>query len=262
MSGITLLWYKRDLRVSDHPALRRAAELGAPVLPLYVVEPEYWALEDTSARQWAFCSESLVELREGLAALGAPLVVRTGDVVEIFARAREQFGVTRIVSHEETGNAWTFARDRRVAAWARDAGVVWDEVPQSGVVRRLQGRDGWARQRDGFMAAPLIPPLQAGLAAVEVEPGPIPDLDLKPDLCPHRQPGGRSHALSLLGGFLTERGRTYRKDMSSPSRRTACTRPMRACAAQTPRASTRGRWARPGCPLWTPACATPVRAGG
>lgn len=216
MSTITLLWFKRDLRVSDHPALARAAEIGAPVLPLYVVEPDYWALEDTSARQWAFCRDSLLELRDEMAALGTPLVVRKGDVVDVLQRAHSHFGIGRIVSHEETGNAWTYTRDRRVAAWARDAGVVWEQLPQSGVVRRLKGRDGWARQRDGFVSRPLAASLQTGLSGVEVAPGAIPDLALKPDPCPHRQMGGRSRALSLLGGFLTERGRTYRTDMSSP----------------------------------------------
>ncbi|WP_170114426.1 FAD-binding domain-containing protein [Litoreibacter ponti] len=214
MSGITLLWFKRDLRVEDHPALARAAEIGAPVLPLYVVEPEYWALDDTSARQWAFCRESLIELRSALAGLGAPLVVRQGDVIDVLARAHQRFGIGRIISHEETGNAWTYARDLRVAAWARAEGIAWEELPQSGVVRRLKGRDGWAKQRDRFMGQPLVAP--AALKAVAVEPGDIPDPDLAPDPCPDRQPGGRSNALSLLGGFLTERGRTYRRDMSSP----------------------------------------------
>jgi deoxyribodipyrimidine photo-lyase len=80
-----LVWFKRDLRVQDHPALALAAGLGA-VLPVYVVEPEYWALPDTSARQWDFAAESLTALREDLGALGAPLIVRTGDAVEVLAR--------------------------------------------------------------------------------------------------------------------------------------------------------------------------------
>ena len=70
-----LVWYKRDLRVEDHPALCFGAGLG-PVLPLYIAEPEYWALPDASARQWAFVAETLVGLRRDLAGLGAPLVVR------------------------------------------------------------------------------------------------------------------------------------------------------------------------------------------
>ncbi|MEN8935070.1 MAG: deoxyribodipyrimidine photo-lyase, partial [Planktotalea arctica] len=119
----TLLWLKRDLRVHDHPALARAASFGAPVVPLYVIEPEYWALPDTSARQWGFTRECLGSVAEEFAGLGAPLVVEQGDAVECLARTAQRFGVTRIVSHEETGNLWTFQRDMRVKAWARAQGI-------------------------------------------------------------------------------------------------------------------------------------------
>jgi deoxyribodipyrimidine photo-lyase len=52
--------------------------------------------------------------------------------------------ISRIISHEETGNLWTYQRDLRVAAWARSAGVEWIELAQSGITRRLRSRDGWA----------------------------------------------------------------------------------------------------------------------
>ena len=212
-----LVWFKRDLRVTDHPALALAAALG-PVLPLYIVEPEYWRLPDTSARQWAFTAECLADLGDALAGLGAPLIVRTGDAVEVLAALCRAHKITRIVSHEETGNLWTYGRDRRVAAWARDAGIGWQEVPQSGVVRRLRSRDGWARRRDGFMA--LEPAQLEALTAVPgAEPGMIPTaraLRLAEDRCPHRQAGGRAQGLELLDSFLAVRGETYRAAMSSP----------------------------------------------
>ncbi len=209
-----ILWYKRDLRVTDHPALSYALERGDAVLPLYIVEPEYWQLPDTSGRQWAFLRESLLELSEALSSLGAPLVFRSGDAVEVLEALRRLTGAERIVSHEETGNAWTYARDKRVAEWARVQGVHWTELAQSGVGRRLQGRDGWAKRRDGFMARPQVD-APVAMRPHHVASDPIPDLDSN-DRCPERQQGGRQAALSLLGGFLTERGQTYRKAMSSP----------------------------------------------
>ncbi|WP_372613212.1 deoxyribodipyrimidine photo-lyase, partial [Aquicoccus sp.] len=33
-----ICWFKRDLRIEDHPALARAVALG-PVIPLYIIEP-------------------------------------------------------------------------------------------------------------------------------------------------------------------------------------------------------------------------------
>ena len=214
MNDPVILWFKRDLRVADHPALTHALEQGGPVLPLYIVEPEYWALPDTSARQWGFLRECLESLQGDLAQLGAPLIIRSGDAVEVLEALSAQTGAQRLISHEETGNAWTYARDTRVGAWARGAGMRWVELPQCGVVRRLNGRDGWAKRRDGFVYQAQLP-APAALPPHGVEAGPLPEVDLQGP-CPARQRGGRQEALSLLGGFLTERGQGYRKAMSSP----------------------------------------------
>lgn len=214
---VSLLWFKRDLRVQDHPALALAAAAG-PVLPLYVVEPDLWAQPDASARQWAFVAECLTQLRVDLAALGQPLVIRTGDAVTVMQGLHGRYRFERIVSHEETGNAWSYDRDRRVAAWARAQGLPWIEVPQSGVVRRLRGRDGWAARRDQFIAAPAVGAPTA-LAPVAPASGTLPvarGLRLADDPCPNRQPGGRAAGLRLLDSFLDSRGHSYRSAMSSP----------------------------------------------
>ena len=79
---IQVVWFKRDLRTSDHAPLAAAAAAAAgPVLPLYVVEPDYWKLPDVSRRQWLAHRAALEELSVRLSALGAPLIVRTGDAV-------------------------------------------------------------------------------------------------------------------------------------------------------------------------------------
>ncbi len=102
MTGRTplqVVWFKRDLRLHDHRPLLEASRRG-PVLPLLVVEPELWQQPDASGRQWAFASESIADVREALAALGQPLVVRVGEVVAVLERARRQLGVAALWSHE------------------------------------------------------------------------------------------------------------------------------------------------------------------
>jgi len=222
-----LIWLKRDLRLHDHPALTLAAGLGA-VLPVYVAEPELWQQPDASARQWGFVAESLAALRDEMQGYGLTLAVRTGDAVEVLSRLCLRHGISTIISHEETGNGWSFARDRRVAAWARAAGIEWRELPQSGVIRRLGNRDGWQARRDGFMA-PAALPVPAAVHGIEgVEPGPIPTvraLRLAEDRCPHRQRGGRGEGVQALDSFLTGRGAPYRMAMSSPlTAERACSR--------------------------------------
>lgn len=218
----TVLWFKRDLRIHDHPALALAAR-DERLVPIYILEPEYWTLPDTSGRQFAFLQDSLADLQTALHRLGSRLVIRVGDAVQVFEDVYQKVKFDHLVSHEETGNAWTFARDKRVASWARRQGVRWTELPQSGVVRRLQGRDGWAGQRNAFVARAQIAAPKA-LPPCDLPSDPVPTLCAS-DPCSGRQPGGRDHALSLLGGFLTDRGQTYRSAMSSPLEgATACSR--------------------------------------
>ena len=219
MSSLQIVWFKRDLRVDDHRPLLEAAARG-PVLPLYVVEPELWQQPDASERQWLFCRESLIELRQSLSALGQPLVLRSGDVVQVLERARRQFGIDGLWSHEETGNGWTYQRDKRVAAWARANGIQWLEIPQFGVIRRLRSRQGWAQRWEKQMAEPIAP-VPASLQSLDdLDPGAIPDRPtdgLPPDPCPLRQTGGRSMALLELEDFLNNRATHYSRSISSPN---------------------------------------------
>ena len=212
-----IVWFKRDLRIPDHAPLAEAAKRGA-VCPLYIVEPDMWAAPDASRRHYDFLCDGLAELDAALAALGQRLIIRVGPAIEVLAGLKAETGFTRLRSHQETGNGWSYARDKAVKAWARANGVTWHEHKQHGVMRGPHRRDQWAANwhREIYKAqAPVpdaLPPLNLPTQSL---PSPA-DLGLGADDCPGRQTGGRAEALSLLGGFLTERGQSYRRDMSSP----------------------------------------------
>ncbi|MEL7303577.1 MAG: deoxyribodipyrimidine photo-lyase [Pseudomonadota bacterium] len=79
---ILVLFY-RDLRIDDQPALAKAAETGAPVVPLFVYDTETtgdWA--PGGAKKW-WLHHSLAALDDDLKKLGAPLVLRAGDTVDV-----------------------------------------------------------------------------------------------------------------------------------------------------------------------------------
>jgi deoxyribodipyrimidine photo-lyase len=215
---LQVVWFKRDLRVADHTALSAAAKHG-PVLPLYMAEPDYWALPDASARQWDFTAECLRELRGDLAKLGQPLVIRVGDVVDLLQRLHRKQGIAALWSHEETGNLWTYSRDRAVGRFCRSAGIPWTEFQQFGVVRRLADRDRWSAAFEQLMGQPqaVRPTRLARLP--DLEPGDIPSADalgLASDPCPGRQQGGREQGMAELESFFAGRGRNYTFEMSSP----------------------------------------------
>lgn len=214
---ISIVWFKRDLRLTDHAPLAAAARRG-PVLPLWIVEPELWAGPEASARQYLFQAESAAELSADLAALGQPLVVRLGEPVAVLRELAGTLPIGAIEAHRESTGMRDFARDRAVRAWARDAGIAVTEHRQNGAIRALPSRDGWAARWERFTRAPAAP-APAALAPVPIDPGTIPSpgaVGLRPDPCPGRQRGGRRAAEALLGSFLAARALTYRRAMSSP----------------------------------------------
>ena len=121
-----LVWFKRDLRIEDHPALARAAGLGR-VLPLYIVEPALWSQDDSAARHWAHIAETLEGLRHDLAGIGAPLVVRVGDaatVLERLARAhRIELEVPGWRYQDEDGNWQLWAINTQVRVIIPEEGI-------------------------------------------------------------------------------------------------------------------------------------------
>ena len=216
-----VVWFKRDLRVFDHQPLAAAAEAG-DVLALYVIEPEYWKLPDTSMRQWMFLRECLEELQADLSQLGLSLYVTVGSVLKSLTELHHRYGIDRLLSHEETGNQWTYERDIAVREWTNSSGIEWLEVPQHGVIRRLNNRDGWAEAWEQQMHQPIVPLPDScqSFTAVgmtgSVSIPPLPFVSMQNDCCPSRQTGGRSEGLKLLTSFLAERGEHYQKEMSSP----------------------------------------------
>ncbi|WP_229145526.1 deoxyribodipyrimidine photo-lyase [Alcanivorax sp. 1008] len=246
MAGIQVVWFKRDLRVADHLPLLHSLQSG-PTVPLYVIETDYWRQPDMSLRHWLFVRDCLKDLDRQLHAKGSGLIVRTGDVCDVLSMLHKRHGVAGLWSHEETGNDWTFQRDRRVASWCRQHGIVWREIPQHAVVRRLANRDHWGRHWQQRMTMPPAAE-PANIPAVLEEPLSLPSvlgLDLRP--CPLRQPGGRQQALRLLQGFLHHRGRFYRGNMSSPvSAENSCSRlsPHLAWGTVSVREVLNGLWLR------------------
>jgi deoxyribodipyrimidine photo-lyase len=212
-----LVWFKRDLRVRDHAPLAEAQRFER-ALALFVIEPEWLRSPECHARHLRFLLDALAPLRDDLAARGLALQVRLGSATQVLADLQREIGFTHLLSHEETGPGWSYARDRAVAAWCRAEGVAWTEFAQTGVVRRLRSRNGWAARWAQRMNAPQAV-LQGGFAGpAGVQASPLPTLR---DLGYHGTdpvvpPAGERAAWATLASFLAGRGRDYRRALSSP----------------------------------------------
>ncbi|MCK7595479.1 FAD-binding domain-containing protein [Pseudomarimonas salicorniae] len=218
---VVIVWFKRDLRIADHAPLLAACGSGGEVVPLYIIEPEAWAQPDASPRHGSMLRPALEELDAALRRRGSCLVVRRGEAIEVLDALRREVAIAAVHSHEETGNGWSYARDRAVARWLREHGIEWREWPQGGVVRRLRSRDGWARQWEQRMSGDPLPAPGALRLPRALLPLRERSLDLgglpleRNDLL---QAGGRIAARDCLESFLDGRGAGYQRGMSSPLR--------------------------------------------
>jgi deoxyribodipyrimidine photo-lyase len=216
-SARALVWFKRDLRLEDHAPLA-AAQHFELALALYVIEPEWLRSPECSAAKVQFALDSLAPLRSALHQRGLPLLVRVGNATAVLTELFAKTPFTHLLSHEETGPRWSYQRDMAVAGWCAAHGVAWQEYTQTGVVRRLRSRSGWARRWQARMDAPQLV-LQGGFAGVPgLEQSDLPTLrtlGLGP-MTAQAQPAGETAAHSTLESFLHGRGRDYRRAMSSP----------------------------------------------
>jgi deoxyribodipyrimidine photo-lyase len=216
-AGIHLVWLKRDLRVRDHAPLVDACERGSVVL-LYIYEPELLFSEEHDSSHLVFVNQALTCLDTSVRKLGGRVTYRVGEACKVISDLHQEYRIRAIYSHEETGNALTYARDLRVGAWLRSQNIPWYESTQTGVVRRLRSRDGWAARWRERMAAPVLrPPPQISCAEVPSEQlRSLEALGLAPSTKVDAQPGGETEALATLRSFLTTRGVHYLGTISRP----------------------------------------------
>ncbi len=85
-----VMWFRRDLRLEDNPALLEACAASG-VLLLFVVDPRLWDPAGPSRR--AYLAASLAALDDSV---GGRLVVRHGDPVREVARAAEEVGASSV----------------------------------------------------------------------------------------------------------------------------------------------------------------------
>ncbi len=115
MAG-SLWWIRRDLRLTDNPALAEALRQG-PVTPVFILDPA--ALRSryhrsASIRQ-AFLFDGLRQLGTDLMSRGSRLIVREGQPEDVLSTLMRETGADRVVAAEDY-SPFARRRDARVAA--------------------------------------------------------------------------------------------------------------------------------------------------
>jgi deoxyribodipyrimidine photo-lyase len=186
----SLVWFRRDLRLSDHPALIeavRAARGGGGVVPLFCLDEHLWGA--SGANRQAFLAGCLRALDEDV---GGRLVVRHGDPVRTVPALAEEVGAAEVFVSADFAPYGT-ARDRAVERALAESGRALRRVGSPyavdpGAVRNGAGEPykvftpfskawaahGWARPS----RAPSAVPWLAGVSTDGVPTAPATEASL------------------------------------------------------------------------------------
>ncbi|NQY55166.1 MAG: deoxyribodipyrimidine photo-lyase [Ilumatobacteraceae bacterium] len=100
-SGSTaIMWFRRDLRLADHPALCAAAAEHDVIVPVFVVDP---AFARAGAPRRAFLHDCLTSLDTAIGAQGGRLVIRHGDPVEMVPQLANEVDATAVYVTRDYG---------------------------------------------------------------------------------------------------------------------------------------------------------------
>lgn len=117
-----IVWFRRDLRLADNPALHGALEAADRIVPLYIHAPEQeGAWRPGAASNW-WLHHSLLALHAALQERGAGLFVRSGEPLAVLRELVRATG-TEAVHWGRCYEAAAMERDRTVKAGLRDDGV-------------------------------------------------------------------------------------------------------------------------------------------
>ncbi|XP_017982690.1 PREDICTED: cryptochrome DASH, chloroplastic/mitochondrial [Theobroma cacao] len=106
--GISIVWYRNDLRVLDNEALFKAWVSSEAILPVYCIDPRLFettycfGFPKTGALRAQFIIECLADLKKNLMKKGLDLLIQRGKPEDILPSLAKAFGAHTVYAHKET----------------------------------------------------------------------------------------------------------------------------------------------------------------
>ncbi|TMM54681.1 cryptochrome/photolyase family protein [Sulfitobacter sabulilitoris] len=118
-SSPVLVWFRRDLRLSDHPALDAACATGRPVIPVFVHDDVSDSLG--AAPKWRL-GLGVEDFAATLADKGSRLILRRGDALAQLQALIDETGAGAVF-WSRLYDPQSVDRDTRVKTTLKDAGI-------------------------------------------------------------------------------------------------------------------------------------------
>ena len=208
----SIIWFRRDLRLADNPALSAGVERGE-VVPVFVIDPKLLQSDRTSEKRVAWLVANLRELDRSLRERGSQLIVRRGDPARVLWQLAQDTQSTQVLFNLDV-SPYARQRDRRVALELEKNGLTveaFDDItlhhPEDVVTMTGRPYQVFTAFKRAWLALPkpsaedvAAIPQQLSLSIGTVESLPIDFGEVTIEL----PPAGERAAIDRLNDFLDE----------------------------------------------------------
>jgi deoxyribodipyrimidine photo-lyase len=102
----SIIWFRNDLRTTDHAVLHHLAEAGHAVVAVYIFDERQWqpdpyGLPKTGVHRTQFLLESVRDLDDSLASLGCTLLTAMGNPAAILTDLAKKYNCSTVYATKE-----------------------------------------------------------------------------------------------------------------------------------------------------------------
>lgn len=101
MTSISILWFRRDLRLADNAALYHALRGDYPVLPLFIFDKNILDKLPKDDARVTFIYQTIEELKKELQQQGSDLLVKYGEPEKIWPEVLKEYNIKEVYTNHD-----------------------------------------------------------------------------------------------------------------------------------------------------------------
>lgn len=231
MSDVSVVWFRRDLRLSDNEIVSLATANNMPTIFIFTIDPWFFKQPEIGAARVTFLLESLIELDRNLRRLGSKLMILNGESVSVVTGLLNELAAKQITAtlyfNRDVQVKYGLERDAAIRQYCKTNGIKIHEGQAYYLSDNPEIRKDWAKHYYAYQEksqwhiptaiksfrAPWINELE------QLQPDQL--LEWAKEFIPnlHASPlfsGGETKAQQTLNSFLRERYHGYHWKLSQP----------------------------------------------
>jgi deoxyribodipyrimidine photo-lyase len=200
-------WIRRDLRLSDNPALIGAKSHAPQVLPVFILDPTLWTPAKAGMKRLQFLAKGLLKLDLAIRQRGGQLILRSGESWGELSKLQAETQATAIFAQQDF-SPYAKYRDNRVATELPLHLVGGQTIHPPSAVRKSDGSPYAVFTPYSRSWRNLPPPTQKSLLKTPTTFQDFPKISSDPIPNPDQYTGdlvhepGEEHGLQVLSDFV------------------------------------------------------------